>query len=398
MKGTHCGTRALALAALLISLAAVAPAVAGATVTPSTPAAPLVPASVPAVPAAPSVPAVPAVPSVPAPTASKAAAPATSSAPVSNTPVSVSNGPDGTTVTINVPNVKANVGPSSGSVSGGASLPLKPVETAVAKTVAPASAKATKAASRMARKHKGARALTWANDDDGFNGSNDGDDDDNPMSGCVNGTWTTCTTIPITSASPFFMDNRCVNAMGGTIPSSSGTFTLPPGSGTQPPVGSEQVQFNQGTMTTWTRAQPGTFHGMPAMFIDVKTFNVGLHGVGTPSNADYLLGHDFVDDFTIVILIGGSSENKRTQDVLIVNHGAAPNMWFSEHDIVNVSLTGFQIQQSWRIVCQQNQKADDDPDQGDDHDRSGDMEKYRHAHRDYNGYKDDQPSSYDQND
>src|SRR5438105_9801729 len=112
MKGTYCGTRALALAALSISFATVAPAVAGAAVPgstgiPSTPAAPAVPAAI--------APTAPAVPSLPAPTASKAAAPAPSGAPVSNTPVSVSSGPDGTSVTINVPNATANVGPSSGS-------------------------------------------------------------------------------------------------------------------------------------------------------------------------------------------------------------------------------------------------------------------------------------------
>jgi hypothetical protein len=69
-------------------------------------------------------------------------------------------------------------------------------------------------------------------------------------------------------------------------------------------------------------------------------------------------------------------------------------MWYSEHFVVQAN----QIQISWRITCKKGEKADDDPDKGKDHDRNGDFEKYRHDKRDFPGYNNDDPATWDQND
>jgi hypothetical protein len=69
-------------------------------------------------------------------------------------------------------------------------------------------------------------------------------------------------------------------------------------------------------------------------------------------------------------------------------------MWYSEH----FAVTASQIKITWRITCKKGDKADDDRDQGQDHNRSGDYEKYRHNKQDFNGYNNDPPSSWDQDD
>jgi hypothetical protein len=431
MKGTSCGKRVLRLVALVAVATVVAPAVAQAdpnhggrheTASPSpTPAAPNVAPPPVASQRTPSTPA-PAPASAPRQAARHGSArggnPERLSAPriattriakkalkasqiVSNTHVSVSNGPDGPSVAISIPYPTATARPTSGSASSRASLHLKPAPALVAKAVSlvdrKGTGRATKKVAGVAKKHAGARVPA------------DGGDD--PMSGCESGSWMTCSTVPMN----FTMDNRCVNTgeepmpppMNGATPSSGTSTTTVSGTsstttGTAPPPGgAEMVTFTNGTETTWTRERMGTVDGMPAVIMDVKIFARGFDGMGIPSGAEYNLGHDFQDTFTITAA-PDSSSNKRTQEILMVDSGLAPSMVYSEHDVLSIdndTVPGtIKFTVSWRIVCHLNEKADNDPDVGPDHDRSGDLNKYKHNHQYFYGYNDDPITVWDQND
>jgi hypothetical protein len=133
----------------------------------------------------------------------------------------------------------------------------------------------------------------------------------------------------------------------------------------------------------------------------------GLYGVGAWTGTIYRSGKDLQDQWTVFIpaqadpndpTAGPVAVDKRTWDELIVSRPnvatALPSMWYSEHFVVRPD----RVTITWRITCKQGQKADDDPDGGRDHDRSGDQEKYRHDKQDFHGYNNDDPSSWDQND
>jgi hypothetical protein len=152
---------------------------------------------------------------------------------------------------------------------------------------------------------------------------------------------------------------------------------------------------------------------VPGTRIHIKRHSVGFEGTGLASGYIYKLGQNDQDetDFFVPRLPDPSTPTTapfkmdlRTWELLLVSPGpqltAIPgmpvpgNMWFTQHMVV----TPTQTQIRWSIVCSKGQKPKDDPDQGSDHDRSGDYEKYRHHREDFYGYNNDQPSSWDQND
>jgi hypothetical protein len=214
-------------------------------------------------------------------------------------------------------------------------------------------------------------------------------DDTNWQGGCTMGVWSACQQLP-----PIPIDNRCYG-------NSSGSGTFPPN---LPPFTDETVNFTKGFTVVWTRQEPvfKTVLGVQTPVgtrIHFKQFIRGLWGVGAKSQATYRLGTDSQDSWSVLIPVPDPSRpqlavDKRTFAQLIVAEGAAPNMWYSEHLVLRQD----QITITWRIVCNKGDKANDDQDQGSDHDRSGDYNKYRHHSESYHGYNDDQPSSWDQGD
>jgi hypothetical protein len=398
MKGTLCGNRALALVVLLISFAAVAPAVANADVLGSTP--------------APAASAVPAVPAVPAP-----AVPSLGAAPVQvTTPVaSATVAPATPSVAVTAPATTVAVTPTSGNVHVATpgtkvvkavgvaeSAAIKVVDASAAKVTKPAQGvkqfgvKVTRIASGMVIKlvpatvkkqsvvvkKKAGRVLA----------DNWGDDD--WQSGCTKGTYTGCSQTPVGP-----IDNRCYQT-GTPLGTTSGTATAT--DGTTPPFSAtEQVMFTQGTQTTWTRTKNvyKNIAGVPTLvgvIVEMKSFIRGLYGTA-PSGTIYRSGKDTSTQWSAFLPLDASFFlDKREFSELLVqrNSGPAPSMWYSEHDVVKPGS----ITVKWRIVCSNGAKADDDQDQGHDHDRSGDQEKYKHHKEDFHGYNDDEPSSYDQGD
>jgi hypothetical protein len=407
MKGTHCGKRAVTLVFLLISLTALAPAVAnaadglGTNAVPTTPAVPAVPTPA-ALPPVPALPSVPAVPSVPVATA-KVTTPAGSAVVQTAKPAA--------RITTPAASVKATAKPAVHVRTSGTTLTVSPTSGAFHATLpatpalqAPAVHAPKAVDSNLTYIKSGViiklppvqsvvfkkkatpwRKLMWSSDD--------------PRSGCVNGPWTVCDTIP-----PIDIENRCYP----NTPTSSGIFrpVPPPPTGTPPPTSGDFVHFTAGSTVLWTRTEPFTKTIMgvatPGVKIHFKQFTRGLQGVGSLDASTYRLGQDVQDQWSIFIPAPDPQNpagppvavDKRTFDLLIVNQGAAPNMFYSEHIVVRYSSVKF----IWRIVCSKGAKANDDPDQGGDHDRTGDYDKYRHHKENYHGYNDDQPSSWDQDD
>jgi hypothetical protein len=397
MKGTHCGNRALALVVLLISFAAIVP-VANADVLGSTP--------------APAASAVPAVPTVPAPAVpSLGTAPVQATTPVASTTVA----PATQSVVVTAPATTVAVTPSSGNVHVATpgtkvvkavglaeSAAVKVVDASAAKVTKPTQGakqfgvKVTRIASGMViklvpatakkqsvvvKKHAG-RVLA----------DNWGDDD--WQSGCTKGTYTGCSQTPVGP-----IDNRCYQT-DTPLGTSSGTQTTT--GGTAPPYNpEEQVFFTQGTQTTWTKTKNvyKNIAGVPTLvgvIVEMKSFIRGLYGTA-PSGTIYKSGKDTSTQWSVFLPLDASFFlDKREFSELLVqrNSGPAPSMWYSEHDVIaNGSITV-----KWRIVCSNGAKADDDRDEGHDHDRSGDQDKYKHHKEDFHGYNDDEPSSYDQGD
>lgn len=401
MKGMSCGARVYGLVALTALVSAFAPALARADVTGGQlPSVSVTPPAVPAVPSptvasAPAVPA-PAAPAAPAPVAAAANAAAAKAVKVESTVgATVTADPAHGALTIHVPMTQASVSKSGGSVGVDASKIVKPVNDKVNGQIAKVTGnkhvkKATTAAAKKASTvvKKASRVIAWDS------GSDPGD----PMKGCKDGVYTTCTVVPLTAVSPYTIDNRCWDFTG---PNSS-TFSMPDdggdSTGTPPPFGPDPVNFSQGTEVIWIHTQPDTVGSTTGMRIHMKTFVWGLLGVGTTDGgAVYKLGHDFQDEFDTFVPFGlGMSVKKLTQDLLLVdNHSAtpAPNMVYTEH--MSLSADG-SVAIQWHIVCHTGQTGDGKPDK--DHDRSGDMNQYKHNHGDFNGYNDDPPSSWDQND
>jgi hypothetical protein len=403
MKGTHCGKRAVTLVFLLISLTALAPAVAnaadvlGSNAVPTTPAVPAVPtpAALPPVPALPSVPAVPSVPvataKVTTPVGSAGVQTAKPAVRITTPVASVKATVAKPVVHVRTSGTKLNLSPTAGAFH--ATAPVTPALKAPAVQAPKSVGKNLKYIKSgvilklppvqsvvMKKKATPWRKLMWNSDDEN--------------SGCTMGTWTMCDKID-----PIPIENRC----WPNTHSSSGTFnpvSVPP-TGTPPPTSGDYVTFDAGFTVMWTRTEPFTSHGVPGVKIHFKQFTLGLQGHGNPLVVDtstYKLGTDSQDQFSIFVPADMSqppvSVDKRTFDLLIVNNGAAPNMWYSEHIVAKVTS----VKITWRIVCNKGDKADDDQDEGCDHDRSGDYDKYRHHKESYHGYNDDQPSSWDQND
>jgi hypothetical protein len=398
MKGTHCGNRALALAVLLISFAAVAPAVANADV----------PGSIPA-PAAPAVPALPA-PALP----SLVTAPVQATAPIASATVA----PAAPSVAVTAPATKVAVTPTSGSLhvaTPGAKV-VKAVGVAESAGIKVANASAAKATKRtqgaqqfgvkvtriasgmviklvpptvkkqsVVVKKKAGRLLANGGDDWG---------DDDWGSGCTKGTYTGCSQTPVGP-----IDNRCYQT-DTPLGTSSGTQTA---TGGDPPPFSptEQVMFTQGTQTTWTRTKNvyKNIAGIPTLvgvIVEMKSFIRGLYGTA-PSGTIYKSGKDTSTQWSVFLPLDASfflDKREFTELLVQKNSGPAPSMWYSEHDVVKPGS----ITVKWRIVCSNGAKADDDRDEGHDHDRSGDQDKYKHHREDYHGYNDDDPGSWDQND
>jgi hypothetical protein len=228
-------------------------------------------------------------------------------------------------------------------------------------------------------------------------------DDTNWQRGCVSGGWTTCSQF--TDAYP--TENRCVNPTVRN--SASGTFPL-----SAPPVGLEGVTFPTATFTIWTKTEPfvkkvGLVPVVAGVKVTIKTFVRGLNGMGVPSLATYRSVKDDTNMFSVFIPTPTGPDDPVPVAVdirhfaeLIVAGGnwqpgfaPPPSMWYSEHFVVRADQPP---KLTWRIVCKQGDKASDDPDEGGDHDRSGNLDKYRHNHHEYNGYDDPAPTSWDQGD
>jgi len=396
MTGMSCGTRVCGLVALTALTSAFAPALARADATGgglpvATP--PAVTAVSTPAPAA-SAPATPSVPAPALPAASGPAAAATQTA--ASTAVNVKSTVGGTatldpatgSLTIHAPMTKASVSKSDGSVNVGASKIVKPITTTASNHVAKVTGnkhakKATAKAVQVVK--KGSRVLAW----------NDADSGD-PMQGCKDGKYTACTMVPF-DQTPVMIDNRCWDWVG---PNSS-TFSMPDdggdSTGTPPPYGPDLVTFTQGREVVWTKTDTTP----TGLRIHSKVFLWGLYGVGNAAVGDtavYRLGHDFQDEWEVFVPMSlfGSSIKKLTQDLLIVDRHTitpAPNMVYTEH--AEFGANG-DVTIKWHIVCHVGQTGD--ANNGHDHDRSGDYDKYKHNHGDYHGYNDDPPSSWDQND
>ena len=373
MKGISCGKRVIGLVALTTLACALAPGFARADVTagavPSVnvapPAAPVV--STPALPAAPAAPAVPAAPAAPA-----ASVPTAKANPIAGAKIvggTLSADPATGTFTIHTKVAEAStkdVSPSSGSVNVSASKVVKPVNTALQNVGSKAYKKATSVKAVHKAVTKASRVSAWANDD--------------PMSGCTNNAWMTCTVL-----APFPIENRCYGNQTGSY---SGNTADAPTSG-------DTVSWTQGTTVIWTKTEMVTLHGMPAVRMHMKQFTWGWNGFGDLDASTYKLGHDFQDEKVVTLPVGGPSVNALTQDVLLVNNGLAPNEVFTQHIVMDANGN---ISFFWHIVCRKGDRGDHHGDDGGDHDRSGDYDKYKHNHGDYHGYNDDQPSSWDQDD
>jgi hypothetical protein len=437
MKGTHCGRRAITLVLSLISLSALAPAMAnaadisGSSAVPapavpaaSSPAVPAVPAA-PSLPAVPSVPAAPAVPSVPAASA-KVTTPAGSvtvqtakpAVRVATPPATVKATTAKPAVAVSSPAAKLGVSPAAGGVD--VAIPAKKALAPATKAVAPLTKALTtpdltplsntnvrrikngiiidlKPVSVVFKKQKASvRKLLW----------NAGPDD--WESGCRMGAYSTCTKTPVGPIS-----NRCAVCQSGTM---SGAVKIDPLTGavvgTMAPLPTDEVMFTQGFETMWTKVEPiyaKNALGVPVLVgtkVHFQQYIRGLYGTGT-SGTIYRSGKDLQDQWTVFVPAQVDPNNpteppatvdKRTWDELIVARPdlvtSLPSMWYSEH----IAVTATQIKITWRITCKKGDKADDDPDQGKDHDRSGDHEKYRHNKQDFGGYSNDNPSAWDQGD
>jgi hypothetical protein len=397
----------------------VARAADGTNVVPATPAVPAIPAApavpapaVPSVPAVPSTPALPAAPSAPIASV-KATTPAgrvvvhtaKSVAHVANPVASVKATVAKPAVRITTPAAKLAVTPAAGGLH--AVAPAKPAlatpslaiqsNTQVTRIHQGIIIKLQPASVVFKKKATGWRKLMW----------NAGDDDWN--SGCFMGPYTTCTKAPVGPIS-----NRCSvcdnGTMSGKVRINTTTGVV---EGTMSPGSTDEVMFSQGFETTWTRVEQIYKKNSLGVSVPVgtkvhfKQFIRGLQGVGVPSETIYRSGKDIQDQWTVFIPAQVDPNNpteppfavdKRTWDELIVAKPnvpqALPSMWYSEHFVVRAD----QIKITWRITCKKGQKADDDPDEGHDHDRNGDYDKYRHNTQDYHGYNNDDPSSWDQND
>lgn len=367
MKGTHCGTRALALVVLLFCVSSAVPAVAGADVGGATVA--------------------PVAAALPAPALGAPAPPAATTVAVT---------PGSGTVEVAAPKAAAAtkaVGAAqekafttadkaaTPGVTGVKQLGVKVTRIASGVVIRLVPAKAAKAVAKKVadRKQKAGRILA----------GNWGDDD--WQSGCTKGGWTGCTQTPVGP-----IDNRCY--MTDVGPRTSGTYTPP--TGDPPPFSpTEQVMFTQGTQTMWTKTEEvyRSIAGVKTLVgvkVHMKTFIRGLYGTA-PSGTIYKLGKDEADQWSVFFPLDGSLYvDKRTFSELVVLSGVAPSMWYSEHFVVK---PGF-IKITWRIVCNRGDKSDDDKDEGCDHDRSGDHDKYKHHREDWRGYNDDEPGSWDQDD
>jgi hypothetical protein len=428
MKGTHSSTRAVALVCSLIALTAVAPAIAsaagelgtgqlGTNAVPTapgvpaatSPAAPAVPAPV-SVPAVPGVPAAPAMPGVPAASVKTAKPAARVTTPAASVKATVAE----PAVRISSPVAKLGLRPTGGGVE--AAIPvskalkgLTPAPKAFATpSLAPQSnTQVTRIANGIIINLKPVsvvfkkqtttwRKLMW----------NAGADD--WESGCRMGAYSTCTKTPVGPIS-----NRCSVCDSGTM---SGAVKIDPVTGavvgTMAPLPTDEVMFTEGFETTWTKVEP--IYAKNALGVSVligtkvhfKQFIRGLYGTGT-SGTIYRSGKDIQDQWTVFIPAQVDPNNpteppvkvdKRTWDELIVAKPniptALPSMWYSEHIVVSAT----QVKITWRITCKKGDKSHDDPDEGRDHDRSGDHEKYRHSKDDFHGYNNDDPATWDQDD
>jgi hypothetical protein len=400
MKGTLCGKRAISLVLSLAILAAIAPAIARADVlggvasaVPSTPTAPAVPvpAVAPAAPVSVPAPATPSVQAAPAPvaTATKAAA------PVAGVVASVAK-PAASAKATAVAKVKAAVSKPRAAVKVRVATPVAKVsaKAVVAKPAASASVKASASdviygkSSMTIKLHPQSvvfkakakakstwRKLVWSGDD--------------PNGGCNNGTYQTCT-----SNTPFDVDNRCYPAgTGNSSGTTSDPTAVPDGANASPDL----VHFTQGRQTIWMKTSTDT----SGIRIHIRQFNIGFFGVGTLDGATYKLGKDVQHEWDFLLPLGDLvKQDQRTWDTLIVDKsqattsytGLPPSMEYQQHLVA----TPTSISISWHLVCKKGDKPDSD--QGQDHDRSGDLNKYKHHSEDYHGYNDDPPSSWDQGD
>jgi hypothetical protein len=374
MKGTFCGLRVLGPVVLAAVTAAAAPALARADVISGqqVPAAPAV-----AVPAAPAAPAAPATPALPAPPATPALpAPVAAATRAAVSPRAVGNGsvtvdPAAAEITIKVtPKTKAAVSPTKGSVSIDASRAVKPAHAATVKVVGKANRTAGKVKPVAHVAKKAGRVVANTSTD--------------PLYGCHGAGWTLCFENPIES-SP--IDNRCYEYQTGTT---SGTSD---GSTNLPPFSPDFVTFTEGKSILWIKQTTKMVGLVPYTVLRMKQFVWGLNGTGSLDASTYRLGHDFQDTWEVSLPVGGDAVSKLTQDVLIVDAGTAPNMYYTEHFLVDPSG---QITIKWHIVCHRGDQGDDM--NGQDHDRSGNYDKYKHNHDDYHGYNDDDPGHWDQDD
>jgi hypothetical protein len=196
------------------------------------------------------------------------------------------------------------------------------------------------------------------------------------------------------------IDNRCTDPTVG----SSDSGTVPPD---PVPVGTEIANFPTATDTVWTKEEPFVkkvgLLMIPGVKVTIKEFIRGFNGTGVPSGATYRSGKDDTNTFSVFI----PTDTPVATDIrhfveLIVAGGkwqpgviVPPSMWYSEHFVIRA---GQLPKVTWRIVCKKGDRAQDDQDEGGDHDRSGDYDKYRHNHHEYNGYDDPEPTSWDQGD